>query len=113
MGALNVRVSKDLIGKAILGSICVVMYHAFSRLTCIDGRAARLRLLVLGSVFVVVFVLDQVIPSVGHLCPHLLFGVLIGCKLAYSTGANILDEEESCLKLGHLLPFRPTPKLAS
>mmetsp|Transcript_9494 Transcript_9494/g.29427 ORF Transcript_9494/g.29427 Transcript_9494/m.29427 type:complete len:415 (+) Transcript_9494:92-1336(+) len=107
LSMLHVPVSRDTIGKAILGSVCVVMYHAFSRLTCIDWHAARVRLVCVAVVFIVVFMLDQLIPSASHLCPPLLFSVMVICKVAYSTGANFLEEGEGgMLRPKHLLPLR-------
>jgi len=113
LSLLNVPVSHDTIGKAILGTVCVVMYHAFSQLTCIDWHAARMRLCCVTGVFLVVFLLDQAIPSGDHFCPPLLFGVMVACKLAYSTWANFLEEGDDgpfCAK--HLLPFWPVPRMA-
>uniref|UniRef100_A0A7S0BBT0 Uncharacterized protein n=1 Tax=Pyrodinium bahamense TaxID=73915 RepID=A0A7S0BBT0_9DINO len=105
---LHVPVSRDTFGKAILGTACILMYHAFSRLTCVDLRAAQTRMLWLGGTFVTVFVLDQTMRGPGDLCPSLLFCVLVACKLAYSTWANFLEAtgEGPFFRTKHLLPFK-------
>uniref|UniRef100_A0A7S4PUY4 Uncharacterized protein n=1 Tax=Alexandrium monilatum TaxID=311494 RepID=A0A7S4PUY4_9DINO len=105
---MHVPVSRDTFGKAILGSACVLMYHAFSRLTCIDWRAAQLRLTWLGGAFAAIFAVDQLLQLACWHSPMLLFTVLVACKLTYSTWSNFLEAEGrgQLLQAKNLSPFR-------
>jgi len=105
---LHVPVSRDTFGKAILGSACVLMYHAFSRLTCADWSGAQRRLTWLAGTFGAVFMLDQLLCMANWQSPLLLFAVLVICKQTYSTWANFLEaESRGPFQAKHLSPFRP------
>mmetsp|Transcript_125845 Transcript_125845/g.391900 ORF Transcript_125845/g.391900 Transcript_125845/m.391900 type:complete len:261 (+) Transcript_125845:451-1233(+) len=105
---MHVPVSKDAFGKAILGSACILMYHAFMRLTCLDWRAAQLRLTWLSGVFAAIFAVDQLLALARWQSPLLLFAVLVACKLTYSTWSNFLEAEGQgqLLQAKNLSPFR-------
>lgn len=108
MRILHIPFSRDLLGKALLVSVCIIMYYAFARLTSIDWSVGRRRVAMITAGFGFVLLLDVLVgEGEGHVSPEVLCAALSVCKLAYATVENALDEGHDDFKLHHIMPFRP------
>eukprot|EP00933_Yihiella_yeosuensis_P025967 TRINITY_DN20148_c0_g1_i2.p1 TRINITY_DN20148_c0_g1~~TRINITY_DN20148_c0_g1_i2.p1 ORF type:complete len:166 (+),score=14.94 TRINITY_DN20148_c0_g1_i2:2-499(+) len=105
---LHVPISRDFIGKALLVSVCVVIYYAFARMSSFDWDMAKRRIVIVSASFTALLLLDQYLGTrEGEVSTSVLFAALLGCKQAYATVENALEDGQDDLCLRHLLPLRP------
>mmetsp|Transcript_55748 Transcript_55748/g.130068 ORF Transcript_55748/g.130068 Transcript_55748/m.130068 type:complete len:409 (+) Transcript_55748:66-1292(+) len=104
---LHVPFSRDLLGKGLLVSVCIVMYSAFTRLTSVDPDSCETRRRLVAVGFATSLLIDAGLGAQeGEVCVETLFFMLCACKLAYASVENAIDHGGTDFHLSFLLPLR-------
>jgi len=109
---MKVPFNRDLFGKGLLVSVCIVMYSAFGRLATFDADEAQKRKKLVAAGFWIALLTDFCFGAEeAEICVPTLFVMLCACKVAYASCENYIDANQGTeFELSLLSPLRPCPK---
>ncbi|CAJ1359115.1 unnamed protein product [Effrenium voratum] len=98
---LHVPFSRDMLGKGLLVTVCVVMYGFFTRMTSLDWENCTARAAFVSAGFVASFMLDAIFGAAeGEVGVRTLYTMFLACKAAYFIMELAIDKgAETLLQL--------------